>query len=235
MVLGCHFLRSGVAADGGGCVSTGFGVSGLRDLLSCGLGGSFFRWREWWVLAAIFCAPEREAEGWWLWLRGSERLGLGWCSRGPSTVPLSTRLHFAQGASLRMTGFWVVGRISWTGLVSMVGVVRPLALRTPSRRSSATSLMAMSSRAALLGVLPSMLLQKGQPTARIFSDVSPAAVARVWLGFVESGCRMIRSSPGSSSFQNWAPPAPQQKEFSRLRGSSGVLFERMWRRLRGAS
>jgi len=93
------------------------------------------------------------------------------------------------------------------------------------------SLMAMSSDAALPGVLPSMLLQKGQPTARIFS---PGAEARV-CSTSRKRLSEMRWSPGSSSFQNWAPPAPQQKAFSRVRGSSGVVFERMLRRLRGAS
>jgi len=113
----------------------------------------------------------------------------------------------------------------------VAGAVMPLLRRTPSRRSSATSLMTMSSESALLGVLPSMLLQKGQPTARTFSPVAGARVC--WAS--RKRLSEMRSSPSSSSFQNWAPPAPQQKEFSRLRGSSGVEFERMLRRLRGAS
>jgi hypothetical protein len=61
------------------------------------IGWELFRWQEWWILAAIFFVPERKAEGWWLWLRGSERLGSGWRSRGPSTAPLSVRLRLAQG------------------------------------------------------------------------------------------------------------------------------------------
>ena len=79
--------------------------------------------------------------------------------------------------------------------------------------------MAMSSGADLVGVLPSMLLQKGQLRRGLLcrrrSRVCWASRKRL---------SEMRWSPASSSFQNWAPPAPQQKEFSRLRGSSGVEF-----------
>ena len=83
-----------------------------------------------------------------------------------------------------------------------------------AQSNSATSITAMGR--SLFAELCSMLLQKGQPTARILSAAPGASV------FSTSRKRFseIFSEPGSSSFQNCAPPAPQQNDFSRVRSSS---------------
>ena len=207
--FGCHFFRSG--------------AGGISVVEGCGFAG----------VAAMGCSSdwvgggevEGTALGCHFFLSGEGAVGVGVTTGrdGISAIVAGETVTEAVGSAAAMG----VGM----GSICVIVVVRPLLRRTPSRSSSATSLMAMSSDAALLGVLPSMLLQKGQPTARIFS---PEAEARVsWTS--RKRLSEIRSSPGSSSFQNWAPPAPQQKAFSRVRGSSGVVFERMLRRLRGAS
>ena len=71
--------------------------------------------------------------------------GVVWEIAGDGSV--SIVVWVVGGAADAVTvGFVAAGVV---GLGSMVEVVRPLALRTPSRRSSATSLMAMSSNARL--------------------------------------------------------------------------------------
>jgi len=69
----------------------------------------------------------------------------------------------------------------------------------------------LDAASAFSGVALSIVLQNGQPTASTlfsFRGASRFSTSRKRLAGTFSG-------PGSSSFQNCAPPAPQQKEFSR--------------------
>ena len=58
-----------------------------------------------------------------------------------------------------------------------------------------------------------MVMQNGQPTARVFAPVSLASLKRA---------SFTRIVPFSSSFHICAPPAPQQKDLAELRGISIV-------------
>ena len=62
-----------------------------------------------------------------------------------------------------------------------------------------------------LSLLASIDLQNGQPAAIFFAPVASASRKRFSATFIV---------PGSSSFQNCAPPAPQQNELFLWRGIS---------------
>src|SRR5687768_5807556 len=71
-----------------------------------------------------------------------------------------------------------------------------------------------------------IVIQKGQPTAKVFAPVDFASAKRV---------AFTRAEPGSSSFHICAPPAPQQKDLAELRGISITSIPADARFSRGAS
>src|SRR5512146_1207337 len=94
-----------------------------------------------------------------------------------------------------------------------------------SATNSATSFTFTESPSALAASL-SMVIQNGQPTASVPAPVSLASWKRAAL---------TRRLPGSSSFQNCAPPAPQQKDLDSLRGISMTVTPAEFKAARGAS
>src|SRR5689334_18977828 len=94
-----------------------------------------------------------------------------------------------------------------------------------SATSSATSFTLTEPPSALEASL-SIVIQNGQPTARVFAPVSLASLKRASL---------TRIVPFSSSFHICAPPAPQQKDLDALRGISMIVTPAELSASRGAS